>query len=226
MTSPPATAQSPRRPRISRAFLEDYRRRLCVDAAAELFHEFGREGPSVINIVRLAGTSRNSFYDVFRSVDDCIAYGIGVAVDELFATLAAQDGEGEWTADAHDAIVDFYGAVAANPILAELFLVHSGACGVEHGRSAAQAGFERFTLLFGRGRGEAERRGRRPPPLLADEYFSRAVVSLAARRVAGPGVVSLPEEGRSIAAMVVGSYLGSEETDRILGGPVEQLARS
>src|ERR1700729_2596665 len=114
----------PRRPpQIPRQFLEDYRRRRYVDAVAELLHEFGREGPTVTNIVRMAGTARNSFYEVFRGAEDCIAYGIGIAAREVLATLEGQDGEGEWLTEVHEAISGFYGSVVAEPMLAELFLV-------------------------------------------------------------------------------------------------------
>jgi AcrR family transcriptional regulator len=87
---------SSRRPRISRDYLGTNRRGRYLDALAELLHEFGREGATVTNVVRLAGTARNSFYEVFGGIEDLIAYGIGVSVDELFANLAAQDGKGDW----------------------------------------------------------------------------------------------------------------------------------
>jgi AcrR family transcriptional regulator len=214
MVDPPARTP-PRRPQISREYAEAHRRRRYVDAAAELLHEFGREGASVTNIVRLAGTARNSFYEVFAGAEDCIAYGIGVAVGELFEVLDTQQEEGDWAADVEEAIAGFYGAVAATPILAELLLIHAPASRVEHGRAAALAGAERFIPLFGRGRAEAEEGGLRAPPILAEEYFSRLVVSLAARRVREPEVAALPQEGRGTAGLVVGFYLGSEAADRI-----------
>ena len=219
MVDPPARTP-PRRPQISREYVEAHRRRRYVDAAAELLHEFGRQGPSVTNIVRLAGSARNSFYEVFRSGEDCIGYGIGVAVGELFATLASQDGEGDWEADVGDAIAGFYAAVAADPVLAELFLVHAAASRVEHGREAALAGAEGFAALFARGRLRAEALGRRPPPLLVDECLSRAIVSLAARRVRSPQVAGLPAEARPMAALVVGYYVGSEAAAEAPVGPL------
>jgi AcrR family transcriptional regulator len=206
-------APTRRRPQISREFLEQHRRRRYVDAAAELLHEFGRAGATTSNVVRLAGTARNSFYEVFSSVEDCIGYGIALAVSELFATLEAQDGEGDWAAEVEEAIAGFYGAVATDPILAELFLIHAAASRVEHGREAARRGAEAFALLFGRGQEEAERRGLRPPPDLAAEYFSRATVAPAARRVRGPEVATLPAQARPMAALVLGAYLGPEAAD-------------
>jgi AcrR family transcriptional regulator len=226
VADPPRSETFARRPRISREYLEQHRRRRYVDAAAELLHEFGREGPSVTNIVRLAGTARNSFYEVFGSGEDCIAYGIGVAVEEMFAATGSVDGDGDWPAEVDHAISSFYGAVAANPVLAELFLIHSAASRVEHGRAAARAGVERLTPLFARGRAEAEKRGLRIPQPLADEYFSRAVVALATRRVRDPEVAALPQESRGVAALVVGFYLGSEPADLLLHARAAEPARS
>jgi AcrR family transcriptional regulator len=210
-----------RRPRISREFLEEHRRRRYVDAVAELLHEFSRDDLSVANIVRLAATSRNSFYEVFSSSEDCIAYGIGLAVGELFATIETQDGEGEWLSEVDDAIAGFYRAVAAEPLLAELFLIHSAASRVEHGRAAALTGAERFTRLLGRGRTGAEACGRGILPASAEEYFSRAIVALAARRVRGK-VEGLPAESRGMTALIGGFYLGSEAVDQLLPSPTAE----
>jgi AcrR family transcriptional regulator len=219
----PRGSQSPsRRPRISREFVEQFRRRRFVDASAELLHEFGREGATVTNIVRLAGTARNSFYDVFRSAEDCIAYGIGLGAGELFATLGAQDGGGEWLGEVRDAVAGFYGAVAAEPLLAELFLIHSATSRVDHGRAAARVGVERFSGLLARGRAEAQARGRRPLPTSTEEYFSRAIVSLAARRIWEGGVEELPAESRGVTALVGGFFLGPDAAERILAAPDAQ----
>jgi AcrR family transcriptional regulator len=202
---PPTKELPTRRPRISRDFLEDYRRRRYVDATAELLHEFGRQGPSVTNIVRLAGTARNSFYEVFSGAEDCIAYGIDLAATDLFATLEAQDGEGEWTDEVGEAIAGFYGAVAAEPVLAELFLIHSAASSA--GQGSAIAGAERFSALFERGRAEARGRGKRTLPASTSEYFALVVVALAARRVREAKAAALPEEGPAMAALVKSFYL-------------------
>jgi AcrR family transcriptional regulator len=217
--------QAPRRPRISREYLETYRRRRYVDASAELLHEFGREGPTVSNIVRMAGTARNSFYEVFSGAEDCIAYGIGVAVDQLFEGLDRPGGDGDWAAEVEEAIAGFYAAVAAEPILAEFFLIHAAASRVEDGRAATRRGNEAFAALFGRGTAEAESRGLRPPADQAAEFFSLAVISPAARRVRGPEVATLVAQARPMAALVVGAYLGPEAADDLLAGSAAAPAR-
>jgi AcrR family transcriptional regulator len=215
-----------RRPQISREYLDDVRRRRYVDAVAELLHEFGRHGLTVTNIVRLAKTARNSFYEVFSGSEDCVGYGVGVAVEEIFASLKYQHGEGEWLAEVHEAIGGFYAAVAANPILAELFLVHAASARSEHGRAAARAGGERFLPLLRRGRVEAEERGRPSLPATAEEYLSLAIVSLPAQRVRRPEVEDLPAEARAVARLVGGFYLGPEGADQILGSPASELSVS
>lgn len=221
----PHPRQPPRRPRISREYLDEFRRRRYVDAIAEILHEFGRAGATTSNVVGLAGTARNSFYEVFASVEDCIGYGIGVAVGELFATLEEQDGEGDWAGEVEEAIAGFYGVVAAEPLLAELFLIHAPASRVDHGRQAARRGAEAFAPILDRGREEAGRRGLRPPPGPAAEFFSLAVVSPAARRVRGEAVETLVEQARPMAALVVGAYLGQEAADGLLGRAASGPAR-
>lgn len=206
----------PYRPQISREFLEEHRRRRYVAASAELLHEFGRAGPTVTNIVRLAGTARNSFYEVFGGGEDCIAYGIGLAAEELFAGAGAQEGEGAWLSEVHAAISGFYRAVAADPILAELYLIHAAASRVDRGRAAAEVGVERLAPLFARGREEGPAKGRRPPAPLTEECMALGIISLAARRVRTPEVEALPQESIAMARLVGARFLAVGEAEDLL----------
>jgi AcrR family transcriptional regulator len=209
-------APPPRRPQISREYLERHRRRRYVEASAELLHEFGREGPTVTNLVRMAGTARNSFYEVFAGAEDCIAYAAGLAAEEIFATLGDLDGEGEWLAEVADAVAGFYAAVADRPLLAELLLVHSVACRSALGREALPGAIDRLAALLGRGRAESRPRGRRPPPALLDEYLAWAIATPAARRVRSAEVAALPQEAHAVTLLVGGYYLGPEASEEIL----------
>jgi AcrR family transcriptional regulator len=185
-----------------------HRRRRYVDATAEILHEFGRAGATTSNVIRAAGGARNSFYELFRSIDDCIAYGIGIAEAELFGHLVELTGGGDWRGEVDQAVSGFFEAVAAAPVLAELFLVHSVALRTEVGRAAFESGGERFVPLLGRGRAEAEAVGRRPPPAGIDECLSRAIVALATARVRGPEARTLPAEISPTVDLVVRYYLG------------------
>jgi AcrR family transcriptional regulator len=176
------TRPMPRRPRVSEEFVELHRRRRYVDAAAEILHEFGRSGLTTTNLVRLAGGSRSSFYQAFDGVEGCMAYGFGIAEEELFAERGDASGEKSRLTEVYEAIGGFFGAVAAAPLHAEFFLIHSAAVRTEEGRVAFGVGGESFAALIGRGHLEAEMLDRRPPPALAAECLSRAIVELAARR--------------------------------------------
>jgi AcrR family transcriptional regulator len=206
MAVQPAAGPSPR-PRISNGFLEEHRRRRCVDATAEILHEFGRGGLSVTTIVRLAGTARNTFYKLFVSIDDCI----GLAGAELFAGLEELDGEAEWRAELAAGIGAFFDAVAAQPLLAGLYLIHSSGWGSDIAQTASLTAGERFLPLLSRGRDEAEALGRRAPSPVVDECLSRTIISLAARRVLDSEVERLPEESSEIAMLAAEYYTGRRD---------------
>jgi AcrR family transcriptional regulator len=207
-----------RRPRISRQFIEDHRRRRYVDATAEILHEFGRCGVTTTNLVRVAGGSRNTFYEVFSGVEECIGYGVGLAERDLFAVLDTVDAGNCWLAQVREAIDGFFEAVTARPLLAELFLIHAAVSRADMGRTAFLRGGEHFVPLLRRGAVEALARDRRPPPDLIAECLSGGIVDLAARRVRGPEVATLQTESRAITAMIGGFYLGREGGEELFCG--------
>lgn len=182
-----------------------------MDATAEILHEFGRGGLSVTAVVRLARTARNSFYESFTGIEECIGYGIELAEAELFAGLEDLRGEADWRAELEAGIGGFFAAVATGPLLAELFLVHSGASRDDAGRAAFLSGGERFVPLLSRGRDEADAPGRRVPPPLLDEYLSRTIVSLAARRVQESDTARLREERGAMTRLAAEYYTGRSD---------------
>ena len=207
------------RPRISRAFVEEHRRRRYAEAAAELLHEFGREGATVTNLVRLAGTARNSYYDVFGSAEDCIDYGVALAAEELFAPVRGQEGGGIWIREVATAVAGFYVAVAERPLQAEFLLIHSAICRSATGRSALPRAIDGLAALLGRGRAECLAEGRPAPPPLLDEYLAWAVAAPAAASVRTPEVADLPQKSAGVSALVGSYYLGPEATEKGLAGP-------
>jgi AcrR family transcriptional regulator len=210
MAGPPVTGASPR-PRVSQEFVEGHRRRRFVNATAEILHEFGRGGLSVTAVVRLARTARNSFYESFGGIEECIGYGIELAEAELFAGLEELSGDGDWRAELDEAVAGFFEAVAAGPLLAELFLVHSGASRTDAGRAAFLSGGERFVPLLSRGRDEADTLGRRIPSPLLDEYLSRTIVTLAARRVQESDTARLLDERGAMTRLAAEFYTGRRD---------------
>lgn len=198
------------RPKLSRTFVEEMRRRRCAEAAAEILHEFGREGLTVSNIVSVAGTARASFYEVFSGAEECLAYTARLADGVLFAALDSQRGEADWPTEVRDAIGGFYEAVGANPLLAETLLLHARSSRTDGGRELAWSVARRFEPLLRRGHREARARGRRLPGEAIDAGLSGAIVSLATQRVRGSAVKELPQESEPTTTLVLGFYLGRE----------------
>jgi AcrR family transcriptional regulator len=116
-------------------------------------------------VVSVAGGSRGSFYQTFSGIEDCLAVGIGIGIAEaeLFGALENLPGDGEWPVELLAAITGLYEAVAAEPLLTELFLIHAARSRSEAGRAAFLSGGERFVDLLRRGRVLADARGVGPP---------------------------------------------------------------
>ncbi len=212
--SPSRQAPSSSRPTISRDFLERERRRRFVAVAAEIAHESGLGGVTASLICRRARSAKNTFYELFDSAADCLRYGVIEAEDHVFAPVREQPGDGEWIDEVEAAIAGLYGVVAAEPLLAELLLVHS--FGVELGPEdrGYDAGVAELSALLERGRAAAAELGLPEPSPIAEEYLARVVVSLAALKVRQGEPASLLGEVREVATLVATTYLGEAAADR------------
>jgi AcrR family transcriptional regulator len=209
---------APRRPQLSREFVEAHRRRRYVDATAEILHEFGRPGLTTTNVVRVAGGSRGSFYQTFSGIEECVAVGIAIADGELFGVLEDLPGDGDWAVELLAAITGFFEAVATEPLLAELFLIHAACSRSDVGRAAFLTGGERFVDILRRGRVLADARGVRRPPALVEECLSRGIVGLATESLRGPDLEDLPAKSRSVATLAALFYLGPEGAGEAIAG--------
>jgi AcrR family transcriptional regulator len=206
-----------RRPLLGREFIEASRRRSFARAAAELAHEFGVHGVTVTLICRTAHSARNTFYEHFENVNACLRYGVREGFEQLFGPLRETDADkDEWLLDVERAIAGIYGAAAAEPLLAEMVLIHSHGVALEPGDPDLDAGVSALAVLLARGRSERPQAGEPMP--FAEDYLARVIVFLAALKVRQEEAPALPAETREMALLVGTSYLGIEETARILAG--------
>jgi AcrR family transcriptional regulator len=208
-------APARRRPLISREFIEAHRRRRFFIAAAEIAHEFGRRGVTATTLCQVAHTARNTFYENFASVDDCLRQGVGEAYLELFAPLALPDATEEWPSLVEQEIGGLYRRIAAEPLLAELLLVHSFSLDGGSGAPAYEDAVTAVMTLLGPGRELAATRGLDPPPF-AEEAAARMIVDLAARALLGGLSDGLPGEARPMALLAAGGLIGSAEAARLI----------
>jgi AcrR family transcriptional regulator len=204
-----------RRPELPRAFIEANRRKSLARAAARVAHEAGVHAVTVTLICREAHSARNTFYGHFHNVEDCLRHGIREALEYLFAPIREGGAEGsEWLPEVERAITGFYAAAAAEPLLAELLLVHSAGFHHDDGGSDLDTGLEALAALLAGGRAQAAAAG--GPVPLAEDYLTRAIVSLAALKLRQDEGETLPEHSREMTLLVGSVYLGNAETGRIL----------
>ncbi|QFG25226.1 TetR/AcrR family transcriptional regulator [Actinomadura sp. WMMB 499] len=169
---------SPGRHGLSREQVAASQRARLVAAMAEVAAEKGYTAVTVADVLKRAGVSRLTFYQHFSDKADCFgaAYdtATGALLEVVTGTLREETGRWESVERALGAYLD---ALAAEPVLARLFLVEAYAAGPEFLR--------RRVALQGSVVGAiADFLGIRTPlGLPACEAMVGAVVSMATNRV-------------------------------------------
>jgi AcrR family transcriptional regulator len=141
--------------------------------------EKGYAATTVADILRAAGVSRETFYEQFRSKEDCFARALEAAAGILLAGVAQARGAAGPPIEQFDRTLRAYlGTLAAESEFARLFLVEVYAAGPDalERRAAVQRAFaENVTDLFDAR--TAERR-------FACEAFVAATSSMVTARLA------------------------------------------
>jgi AcrR family transcriptional regulator len=216
-----AAESSRRPPLINREIVLDHRRRRAVMGAARGAHELGIGGVTVKVICADAKMARNTFYDLFSDVAACLRLGFRESFELIDPTPEPGDASEEesWPAETDAAIARLYAAVAAEPLLAELCLVHS------FGAPAESAGHDFEAVVGGmearlrRGRDAAKAllgKGHPDPGPVTDEYLARTIVSLAQLKLMQGDAGSLFEHRAEMSLLVATSYFGPEAGTRLL----------
>jgi AcrR family transcriptional regulator len=128
------TERLPRgRHQLSRAEVADRQRGRMLDAVTEVLAERGYVDTPVAAIIERAGVSRETFYQLFASKQDCFIAALEQAVAGLAAGLdAASGGRRGEPIERFGALLDTYlAALAAQPARARLFLIETYAAGPE-----------------------------------------------------------------------------------------------
>lgn len=212
-----------RRPRISREFVENYRRRAVVDAVAELAHEPGVYDMTVAEICERVRMGRNTFYVHFRSISDCLAYGFEETSEELTESIRAAYAQGDsWLEGLIGAVGAFYAAVAQDPLRAELCLIHSeSAVGKGQGRYF-DAVVAALAEVIGGWRDEERGSSHtdHEPAAGSEEVLAGGIVSFAAHRIRQEKTELLPDHRDEMVLLVISTLRGPEampEAWRLLG---------
>jgi len=124
-----------------------HRERLIAAMAASI-EEKGYRNTSVADVVRIARTSRRTFYEHFADRDACFLALFEATMGEMMSEIAlAVDADEDWETLVDAAVGAYLGSVAARPALFQSFtheLPGLGRAGIERGRGVA----ERFADLL------------------------------------------------------------------------------
>jgi AcrR family transcriptional regulator len=194
------TERLPRgRHQLSRAEVADQQRARMIEAITEVLAERGYVETPVAAIIERAGVSRETFYQLFASKQDCFIAALEQTVSGLAAAIDATAGGRRGTPiERFAALLDTYlEALAAQPARARLFLFETYAAGpaAMQRRLELQEQFVGGIARIFRARSRADR--------LACEALVGAVVAMVtARFVAGDaaGVRALREPIVQLAA--------------------------
>jgi AcrR family transcriptional regulator len=171
------------RRRLPADFVDSYQRQRMVAALIDTVDRCGPNSLTVAKIVKTAGVSRSTFYEHFRDCDDCFDFTCDEAFGVLFDPFGKAFAEpGPWAERLSAALAALLAALAKEPLLGELCLVHSPA------RQPDRRTYRRAVDVLA-----AALRGARPAsaqdlPPLGEELLARGAVALiAARLAAGEG---------------------------------------
>lgn len=163
-------------------FVVVYQRRRIVAALTEAVERRGPVAITVTDVVKAAGISRRTFYEHFGDLDECFDFTCDRAFDLFFDPFAAAyDVPGPWAERLGNALVALLAALAQEPFLGELCLIHSQA------RQRDRRTYRRAVDAVA-----AALRGARAvttsvlePPDLGEELLAGGAVALIAARLAG-----------------------------------------
>jgi AcrR family transcriptional regulator len=162
------------RTHLSPEYIDGYQRRRVVVAVAELAHEQGMVGVSVTKVCERARISRKTFYDYFENRDGCTLYAGEQAAQYLFGGLEEVGVKAAADRQLKSGITALLGAVAAEPNIAELALVHAPALSRDDGRRLQGSSVAKVRALI-----EAQGKGGAPDA----ETIATAILGVIACQV-------------------------------------------
>ena len=114
-------------------------------AMADVVAEKGYAAATVADVVRTAGVSRTTFYDQFRSKEDCFVeayrHGVDVLIGEVRAAVHATDGD--WRAQLRAGMRAYLETLAADRRFARAYVLEIHAAG-QPALDARAEGLRRF----------------------------------------------------------------------------------
>lgn len=216
MASESTTRPLPGRQQLSREFIARHQRVRIIVALAQESSEQGYQQVTVADIVSRAGIARNTFYENFRSKEDCFLatqeYAMTAALERV--VVAAGD-LGNWADRVRAGLTAFLGYVTEEPALARTCMVEALSAGpgaVERYEKSQQA----FVSLFKLGRDVSPHGAELPETL--EEAIIGGVFWIVYQRLAVGEVATIPELLPQLIEFALTPYLGAEAAREVATG--------
>jgi AcrR family transcriptional regulator len=178
------------------------RRRRFARAAAEVARGSGLGGITVAAVAEAAGTGPDAFDETFPDLDHCLRFGVRDGFEQLTAPLRRLEGE-DWRERLEAAIGAYYAAVAADPLLVELYLLHSYRVRLRPGDPGLHESVLAFAPLLEAAGAES---GQENLPPGVEEFLGWAIVAAAVGEVRAGRAAELPAQSAEVAAYVALFY--------------------
>jgi AcrR family transcriptional regulator len=201
---------------LPREFIAQHQRARIIGALAEETFEQGYQQVTVADIVRRAGTARNTFYENFRSKEDCFLatqeFAMSAALERVVEAAGALQ---SWPQRVRAGLTAFLSYVVAEPALARTCMVEAlsaGPAAVEYYEKSQQA----FVSLFRLGRDVSPHGADLPETL--EEAIIGGVFWIVYQRLAAGEVSAIPELLDELIEFALTPYLGAEAARQVAAG--------
>jgi AcrR family transcriptional regulator len=216
VASKSTTRPLPGRQQLPREFIAQHQRVRIISALARETSEQGYQQVTVADIVRRAGTARNTFYENFRSKEDCFLatqeFAMAAALERVVQTAGALQ---SWPQRVRAGLSAFLSYVAEEPALARTCMVEAlsaGPAAVERYEKSQQA----FVSLFKLGRDVSPHGADLPETL--EEAIIGGVFWIVYQRLAVGELSTVPELLPELVEFALTPYLGAEAAREVASG--------
>jgi len=173
----------PGRHQLPADFVATYQRQRIVAALIGTVRDRGPVAITVTDVVKAAGISRRTFYEHFGDVDECFDFACDRAFEFFFDPfVAAYDtAAGPWAERLNGALAALLAALAKEPFLGELCLLHSQAR--QRDRRTYRRAVDAVAAVLRGAR--AVTTSVLEPPELGEELLAGGALALIVARLAG-----------------------------------------
>lgn len=203
---------------LERGHVEEIQRARLLAATNRIACELGAGNVAVVHIVRRAGVSRRTFYELFTDCEDCLVATLEDALQHVRARLLpVWNTSGSWHERVREALVELLRFFEQEPLLAQLLVVESLA--VSH-RVLERRARVIADLVDALGEGRPRSHPATVAAQLSAEGAIGGVLAVLHSRISRRAGGSLMELAGPLVSMVVLPYCGPAAARRELERPV------